>query len=65
MTRLLLLLRYGLVGLASNGLGYLAYLALTATGLPPKLWLRPQGAKPKRSVLRRFGQCRCSETPPT
>jgi putative flippase GtrA len=37
VTRLPPLLRYGLVGLASNGLGYLAYLALTATGLPPKV----------------------------
>lgn len=31
------LLRYGIVGLASNGAGYLAYLGLTAVGLPPKL----------------------------
>lgn len=30
-------LRYGLVGVASNGFGYLAYLGLTALGLPPKL----------------------------
>ena len=35
--RIAQILRYGIVGLASNGLGYLAYLALTALGLPPKL----------------------------
>lgn len=35
--RLAQLLRYGLVGVASNGLGYLAYLGMTALGLPPKL----------------------------
>lgn len=35
--RIAQILRYGIVGLASNGLGYLAYLALTAFGLPPKL----------------------------
>ncbi|MEI7445780.1 MAG: GtrA family protein [Burkholderiales bacterium] len=30
------LLRYGLVGLASNLAGYLVYLAITALGAPPK-----------------------------
>ena len=29
------LLRYGIVGLAANALGYLLYLALTAMGLAP------------------------------
>ncbi len=37
MTELPRLLRYGLVGLASNSAGYLGYLALTGMGLPPKL----------------------------
>lgn len=31
------LLRYGIVGLASNALGYLLYLALTYLGMGPKL----------------------------
>ncbi len=31
------LMRYGVVGLASNGLLYLAYLGMTAWGIPPKL----------------------------
>lgn len=31
------LLRYGLVGLAANGIGYVAYLIITAIGLEPKL----------------------------
>ncbi|MDC6166121.1 GtrA family protein [Paucibacter sp. XJ19-41] len=31
------LLRYGIVGLSSNALGYLLYLGLTALGLGPKL----------------------------
>lgn len=31
------LLRYGIVGLAANALGYLLYLALTAMGLAPVL----------------------------
>lgn len=35
--RIAQILRYGMVGLASNGVGYLAYLGLTALGLPPKL----------------------------
>lgn len=30
------ILRYGIIGLASNGLGYLAYLGLTGLGMPPK-----------------------------
>ena len=29
--------RFGVVGLASNTIGYLAYLALTSAGTPPKL----------------------------
>lgn len=37
MTDLRRLLRYGLVGLASNSAGYLAYLLLTELGLSPKL----------------------------
>ncbi|OOO28598.1 GtrA family protein [Agrobacterium sp. YIC 4121] len=37
MTGLARLVRYGLVGIASNGLGYLAYLGLTTLGLPPKV----------------------------
>jgi putative flippase GtrA len=31
------LMRYGLVGVTINGLGYLAYLGVTALGVPPKL----------------------------
>jgi putative flippase GtrA len=41
------LVRYGLVGLANNFLGYLIYLAVTALGLEPKLavtLLYPVGA---------------------
>jgi putative flippase GtrA len=30
-------LRYGIVGLGSNGLGYILYLGLTALDMPPKL----------------------------
>lgn len=31
------LIRYGVVGLVSNGIGYLLYLAITAAGVGPKL----------------------------
>lgn len=31
------LVRYGVVGLVSNGIGYLLYLGITATGVGPKL----------------------------
>lgn len=37
MKQLHSLLRYGLVGLASNLVGYLVYLALTGQGVAPKL----------------------------